>query len=333
MLELQRTNSRVIASGVDTVSYAFRQKDERALSAFRATAHRGGAAGALITDERGPDGGRVMSWPGHGLLVHESRLGALLAGDGDDHSLVAARELVAGATAARYAIADVIGEDPGSAVEVRRFDLASELRFGAGPDGLAFLDSLVGICPARARVDVVRGDDHHAQTVYVKTAKRGVVLSRVYDKGRESGTDPPGERIRIESQNRPPKARRYSPEVLSQLDLSSTFGRTMTAYLDADEVVAAGPTAAVGQLLSLAHRGDLTFARAQSLIGAVAILQYAGRAGYHDPGVSTKENNRRSSRRLKGLRDAGITLDAELPAEALVPTSKLLRDAIAEFSA
>lgn len=315
------------------MSYAYRPEGESVFAAVRAANHRGGAAGSLVCDERGPDGGRLLAWPGHGLVAYETRLEALLAGDAAHHGLAPVAGLPAGCTAARLAVKDLIGADPGDKAEVRRFDLAAEIRFEQSSEGLAFLASLRGMCPPRARVTHEVDASGAVMTAYVRTEKRGVVLSRAYDKGRESGSDPPGHRIRIESQNRPKKAERYRPEVLATLDLSSTFGRTMRHYLTAKQIVAAGPDGAVTEVIAKAHRGELGIARAERLVGSVAFLKHAGRAAYHDPALTAKENNRRSARRLKALRDAGVALEHELPSEAVVPTSDLLRTAISEFTA
>ncbi len=170
-------------------------------------------------------------------------------------------------------------------------------------------------------------------TVSVRTAKRGVVRFRVYDKGRECGSDLPGLRIRLESQNRPNKRARLSPELLASSNLAATFAATMKPYLAADEIVAAGPSGAVVELLAKVHRGEMTMARAERLAGAVVFLRHAGRGGYHVPALSAKENNRNSARRLKEFRDAGIALEHELAAGATIPTSELLRTAIEEFTA
>lgn len=320
-------------SGVDTVSYAFRPEGVDALGAFRSQPHRSGPAGALVLDERGPDGGRVLSWQTHGIIAIETRLGALLAGDRRDHSLAPGDCFRDGSISARLVVSDIIGSDPGEHVEVRRYDLASELRFDVAAEGHAFLDSLRGLCPARMRSDLVVGADGHVQTAYVRTAKAGRVHSRAYDKGRESGTDPPGTRIRIESQNRPPKSKRQTPEALASTDLATIFGRTMQPYLAAEQVVAAGVDGAVAHLVAQAEQGELTTAKAVSLAGALQLLKYGGRAAFEGCAPNTKEANRRSARRLKALREAGIALDYELPADAVVPTGELLREAIAGFTA
>lgn len=320
-------------SGVDTVSYAFRPKGNAALDALARTAHHSGAAGGVICDERGPDGGRVMGWQKCGLIAIETRLGALTARDEDDHRLAPVSDVVVGAAAAREVIRDVIGADPGDQVEVRRFDLASELAFAAEWEGLTLLASLGGMCPPRARVTQEIDAAGTVMTVYVRTPRRGVVLSRAYDKGRECGSHPAGQRIRIESQNRPAKAARMRPEVLAAADLSAIHGRTMRHYLTAENLIVAGPDGAVSELVRKVHRGEISCAKAERLAGSVAFLKHAGRGAYHDPDKSEKENNRTSARRLKALRDTGIALEHELPAEAVMPTSQLLRETIESFTA
>ena len=335
--------AEVTASGVDTVSFAFRPEGRSyfdVVEAFRAKPHRHGSAGSLVADERGPDGGRVMLFgassgaePGRaGVVAIESRLGALLSMDSEDHRLVAADRLHLGGVTARVLVAEQLGVDPGPATEVRRYDLASELRFRAACDGLAFLRTVAGLVPARARGTVEVNADGSVMTAYARTAKRGVVHARIYDKGRESGSDPPGHRVRIESQNRPPKSRRHHPEALSQLDLKATFGRTMNPYLQADELVVAGADGAVAELVARAVRGEISHNRAERLAGSVAFLKHGGRAVYDRDGSNRVRNNERSARRLKALRDAGIVLSDELPAESTVPVSELLRDAVSRFT-
>ncbi len=274
-----------------------------------------------------------MAFRSHGLIAYETRLGALLAGSDDCHDLAASRHVEGGAAAARESLSRLLRSDPGPQSEVRRFDLASELRFDDSGEGFAFLARLRGMCPPRAKINVYSGADGRTQTVNVVTAKRGVILSRAYDKGRESGSDAPGRRVRIESQNRPPKAMRYSPTVFSHLDLAPTYGRTMTHYLHSDEVVAAGVDGATAHLVAKAATGELSVTQARNLAGDIAFLKYAGRAAYSDPDRSVKTNNQHSGRRLKALRDAGITLDDELPADAVVPVSQLLREAVESFRA
>jgi hypothetical protein len=319
---------------MDTVSVVCRPEGRRALHAvdgFLAKPHRGGAAGARVADERGPDGGRMICFPPQWIFAYETRLGALVAGDRENHDLTRPGEVFSGGGIAAELLSEYSGTDVGAAREVRRFDLASELRFDRSSDGLAFLRGVSGICPPRMRNTLEVAGDGSVMTVYVKTAKRGVVKARIYDKGRESGSDPPGRRVRIEAQERPPRSKRYSPEAFVGLDLTTTFGRTMQPYLQAEQVTLTGPDGAVAELLARAVRRELSHARAERLAGAASFLKFAGRAAYVTEGDSVKRNNERSSRRLKALRDAGIVLADELPAESVLPVSELLRDAIERF--
>ena len=331
------TVAEVTATGVDSVSFAFRPEGRGLFSvvdAFRRQPHRHGPAGSLIAEQRSVDGGRLLLFPARGVLAVESRLAALLAANPDDHGLCSVSSLPSGAEVARRALGTHLDHDlVGEHVEVRRIDLASELRFGAAPDGLAFLRSVAALAPARMITDTYRAVDGSVMTVYARTPGRGVVTARIYDKGRESGSDPPGRRVRIESQIRPVKSQRQSPDVVASLDLSERFGRTMKPYLSENELVVAGPDGAVADLAAKAINGEMTHARAERLIGSVALLKYGGRAVYDSVETGRKVNDRRSSRRLKALRDAGVVLSDELPPASVVPVSALLRDAIERFTA
>ncbi len=319
------------ASGVDTISYGYRHNDDAVLDAFMDRPAAIGPGGSLILKQRGACGGRAMAYRAHGLVVYESRLGALLASSDECHDLAPSCQTLRGSEVAREQLAKLLRHEPGRCAEVRRFDLAAEVTFEEPAQGFAFLAALVGVCPPRAKINVYKGVDGHVQTVNVVTQGRGVILQRVYDKGRESGSHEPGHRIRLESQNRPAKSARFGPGTFSTLDLAPTYGRTMQHHLNAEELVAAGPDGATDHLVGMATRGELSVARASRLAGDIAFLKYAGRAAFHDPDQPAKINNNRSARRLKALRDAGVTLDEELPSDAVIPVSQLLRDAVNSF--
>jgi hypothetical protein len=107
----------------------------------------------------------------------------------------------------------------------------------------------------------------------------------------------------------------------------------MAHYLGPKEVIVAGCDGATAELVAKVMKGELTHSRAESLLGAVTILKWSGRAAYDVDGCAVGANNRRSARRLAALRDAGVVLEHELPPEAMVPVSGLLRCAIEEFAA
>jgi hypothetical protein len=152
-----------------------------------------------------------------------------------------------------------------------------------------------------------------------------VVTERIYDKGVESGSHAPGERIRLEAQRRPPKSQRVRPVHLANMDMSAEFGRSLIPYLGAENVTAAGADAATAHLAGMAARDEISIAKAERLVGTVAFLREYGRAVYPDV--------QQQQRRLRGLREAGISLDEQLPPGAAVPVGELLRNAVESFRA
>lgn len=279
--------------------------------------------------EPGP-GGTKLGAHGRGVIWWEGRVDALLTDSAKAWQLRPARDVVAARNMAAAAFDVLAGEpisdyEPQPHGEIRRFDLAHEFAFDDGRDGLAFLNTVAGMCPARRKLDVWKGQDGQPQTVYVRQAKSGKVTERLYDKGVESGSHPPGQRLRYEAQRRMPKADRYTPETLAALDLADVYGRSLTAYLGDENVIAAGPNATLQQLAQAAASGELTIAKAERLIGTVQLLKEYGRSIY--------PCERQQRRRIADVRNAGIALDEELPSDHIVPVGQLLRDSIESFRA
>ncbi len=316
-----------MTAGVDTVSYAWRPQKDDVLDAFYARPHRPGPLNSLVCADRGPGDERLLMWPARGLLAVEGRLGAVVKRDAGDHSLSPATMLAEGATTAARTIRELLGADPGEHVEVRRYDLAAELHFDDGREGLATLRTLAGMCPARAKLKTYASNDGQVETVALITPKRGITTARFYDKGVEAKTNPPGERIRIETQLRPPKSQRQRPDVLATTDLRPHFIGRMASYVtetNATGVVAAGTEAAVDELLGQVAREELSLAKAERMLGSLVVLRRHGRAIYED---------RQGRRRLHDLREHGVALEHELPPDRLVPVGELLRQAMENFAA
>lgn len=312
--------------GVDTLSLAWRPRSEDPFDGLRELGFNYGPAGSYVAAKRGPADERVIAWPTHGVVAVEGRMAAMLDRCADNHELARPTDLASAEKAAAGVLGDLLGYRPKAreVCEVRRYDLAFEHRFERGAEGLAFLRALGSLCPPRCRVTQERSADGQLMTVYVRTAKRGVVQNRWYDKGLEAGTDLAGERVRLEAQNRPAKADRYEPATLARLDLSTHFARKMVTYMRATEdVVVAGSTATVDELFGRVARGELTMAKAERLAGSLAALRLYGRSIYSE---------RQGQRRLADLRTAGVLLDDELPADATVPVGALLREAVESFA-
>jgi hypothetical protein len=316
------------ASGIDTISYAWRPSDTAALDSFRRRPHCATRGQGYVLDQRGPGGERLLMFPRTGVMALEGRLGAMLDQDVKCMSLVSKALVEQGERCARSAVDGLLRVPLRGPAEVRRYDLTSEVSFDDPSRGRAFLRTMAGMCPPGMKVDTwsERGNSGAIETVYYRTPVRGEVRFRAYDKGVESGTEDAGTRIRLEAQMRPDKMQRRSPEQLADADLRRDFGRALAPYLDAGgDVVAAGSDGAVSHLLQKVVNGDLTMARAERLAGSIAILGAYGRGVY--------DSDRAGRRRLAALRDAGVSLEDTLPREAVVPVGQLLREAVAEFAA
>jgi len=314
----------VAASGIDTVSIAWRPTDTLALDAFARHGYSPTRGQGYIHDKRGPGGERLLMWPKTGVLAIETRLSALLDQDVKANALIPAALLPQGERAARDVAQYLLRAPIRGHSEVRRYDLTSEVAFTDPSQGRAFLKTLAGMCPPGLKLDTwsERGNGGATETVYHRTPKRGEVRFRAYDKGVESGADPPGTRIRLEAQMRPDKQQRRTPDQMADSDLRHDFGRTLAPYLAQGEVVAAGTDGAVTHLVQKVTSGELSMAKAERLVGSVAILGAYGRAVYED---------RQGQRRLASLRSAGVALEDTLPPSAVVPVGQLLRDAVAGF--
>ena len=315
----------VSASGLDTVSIAYRPSTETYFDALLQRPHQPTGGGGILFREKGPGDTRMGAHPAHGTVWWEGRLDALLSRDRDAWDLRPLVDLDEAQAAARTALSDLARHPLDVDGEIRRFDLTAELSFERGEHGLAVLRTVRGMCPPRRKLDVWSGADGQPETVYFRQTRSRVVTERVYDKGVESGSHPPGERIRLEAQRRPPRAHRHRPAQLATMDVTAEFGRSYLPYLGAENVTAAGTDAATAHLVGQAAREEISIARAERMIGSVTLLREYGRAVY--------DNDRQARRRLQDLREAGIALDHDLPATATVPVGQLLRDAVDAFTA
>ncbi len=313
-------------SGVDTVSLAWRgQGGTRLLSEIQAAPSFKSGRGLVLADTTA-SGARVMAWPEHGLVAIEGRLAASVDGDRGSYRLASRSDLRHCAEEAmRRQVLELLGEQPaGPAGEVRRFDLASEREFAAPNEGQAFLRAVSLLVPAGYKRKSFVAPDGRVETTYVVTAKRGRAVARAYDKGVESGTHAPGERVRLEAQNRPTKGARMTAEQLAMSDWRGPFGRTVGPFLGAEELTVTTTDGLVGVVAQRAASGEMSMARAERALGSAMLLREFGRGIYPD--------DRQARRRLGELRKLGVVVDDEMPAAA-VPVSQLLREMVEEFSA
>ncbi len=330
----------VAASGLDTVSYALRPDGDDSAEALsrlrigRDLVHD--ATGEMLRVGPGPagsviiakplEGMRVGAFPGAGFLWAEGRLGAILAGSPEDHSLAPAAKLVSGALRVRDALAHV-GLDVGdSLAAMRRVDLAAELRFKRPGDGLSFLRAMASLEVPGVKRDVWFNGSR-VETVYWRTPKRGAVRGRLYDKGAESGSDAPGHRLRLERQVRYPKAKQQSPVALSGGDLEALYrGRFEALERGSGDVIATGLSGAQRAILDQVESGAITSRKAERMLGTLVLLDHFGPSWW--------EKRYTAQRRSRELQDLGIVLDPDRNDDAEpVPVGELLAALIGSFRA
>ncbi len=330
----------VAASGLDTVSYALRPDGNDSADALsrlrlgRELVHQEtgetmrvgpGPSGSVIIGKP-LEGMRVGAFPSVGLLWAEGRLGAILAGSSEDHSLAPADSLVNGALRVRDALALVGLDFADSRAAIRRVDLAAELRFDRSGDGLSFLRAMASLEVPGVKRDVWFNGSR-VETLYWRTPKRGAVRGRLYDKGVESGTDAPGHRLRLERQVRYPKAKQQTPAALSGSDLEALYcGRFEALERGSGNVIATGLNGAQAAILEKVKSGEITALRAERMLGTLVLLDHFGPTAWEKPYTA--------KRRQRELQELGIVLDPDRKEAAeSVPVGELLAALIGSFRA
>jgi hypothetical protein len=268
LVEGGATNSRPTPEtrnrhGVDTVRYRYRA-DIHAYEKFaRASASSEGVRGELY---RQADGVRVGAHR-DGMLYAEGRLAAIL-NTSDDHSLMPMAELMAGADAASRRFGFDV--DPADA-RLGRLDIAAEVHFGDGRDGLAFLHALSLADVPWAKVGTEGKKREHIQTVNFRSARGRQILIRAYDKGVEAGIAGPGEVIRFERQRRYRKTAERTVAMALELDPRELFvGRELRSLVDVTAETVCDTWGAIDRLNQLMWQGRVRASKADSLAGFLA---------------------------------------------------------------
>ncbi len=326
------------SAGLDTVSYLLRpgtdgdiERLSRWMERREITDARTGEALKLVGSGHGcmvsspVDGVRFGAFSSYGHISAwvEGRLSALLAGDTHAHGLASPAELENGAARARAGFA-ALGLHLAEPIEaVRRVDLAGDLVFDNAPDGLAFLRALASLDVPRLKRDVwMQGP--RVETVYYRTPKTGAVRMRAYDKGVESGTAAPGERVRFEMQRRYTKQKQMTPRNLAGADWSALYRERLQPWeRSADGFVSVSLGGAQRAVLDALESGatmrdgtPLTQRRAERMLGTLVILSELG------PDWYGKDYTAR--RRQDEFRDLGVVLDMHREDGARVPVGDLL---------
>jgi hypothetical protein len=318
VIEGGATNSRPTPEswnrhGVDTVRYRYRA-DTHAYAKFAAAGPSNeGVRGELHRQE---DGVRVGAHR-DGMLYAEGRLAAILNGS-DDHALLpmAALEDGAGAAAQRFGF-DV---DPTDA-RLGRLDIAAELTFADGRDGLAFLHALSLADVPWAKVGTEGKKREHIETVNFRSVRGRQILMRAYDKGIEAGIAQPGQLIRFERQRRYRKTSEKTLDQALELDPRDLFiGRELASLVDVIAETVCDTWGAIDRLNQLMWQGRITASKADALAGFLA-------RGGHGHRESTWYG------RWADLRAVGIVVDPLARERAVVPIGSYLRSMAAGLAA
>lgn len=313
VIEGGATNSRPTPEswnrhGVDTVRYRYRA-DACAYAKFaHAGASSEGPRGEL---HRQADGVRIGAHR-DGMLYAEGRLAAILNGP-DDHSLlpIAALEHGAHAAARRFGF-DVETTD----ARLGRLDIAAELQFDDGRDGLAFLHALSLADVPWAKVGTEGKKREQIQTVNFRSVRGRQILMRAYDKGIEASIARPGELIRFERQRRYRKTAEKAVVQALELDPGQLFiGRELDALVELRAETVCDTWGAIDRLNELVQQRRLTAPKADALAGFL---------------VRRGEGHKSSTwySRSADLRALGIILDPVARANTAVPVGHYLRSMV-----
>ena len=294
--------------GADTVVYGCR--DSAAASALRELARLGttGRAGVrYVWDRRhlrlaSPVRGMVLGgYPSRGLITAEGRLMSMMVGHAAEHRLLSPCHLPVGADRAREALL-AAGLEVAGPLVVCRCDLAADLRFADGADGLAFLSA----CERGLHLPRLKQGVEHAQgearleSIFWHTPKGRKIHARLYDAGARHGAHRPGEWLRLEVELRWDGKRTPTPMHLAAADHARLFSERITPWLNAPKpIMVATPGGTIRRIYDAVRHGELELREANKLGARVNALQYGSDL--------LKPHDRR--RKVRELRGAGFALD------------------------
>lgn len=293
------TNSRPSpesrTSGLDTVRFRWRgDRDTYEAARHRPEGVREGPRGEVGDWKKGAPRWGVFP---DGLAYLECRATQLVDAM-ESHALVEPDRLLLAEQVAREYVESEGVPLAGAVATLGRADLASELTFPDGHEGLAFLYGLASINVPWGKVGVEGRKGTAIETVVVRHVRGKSIQLRGYDKGVESGTAGPGERIRVERQRRFRKRDELAVEAFIAEDLAAIYLGSLGRFLDVGEVVVADVVGAIARLSELQAADTITGAERDRLAG---FLLYGG--DRTDYGRSTWYDRQAHLRRL------GIAVD------------------------
>jgi hypothetical protein len=298
---------------VDTVRFRFRGDVHGHACFARSGPHFEGPRGELYRQE---DGVRVGAFR-DGTLYVEGRLAAVLR-RAEDHSLLPVADLLEGAELASRRFGFPVDA---SVAALGRLDVAAELRFDDGADGLAFLHALSLADVPWAKVGTEGKKRDHVQTVNFRSVRGRTILMRAYDKGVESSLASPGELIRFERQRRYRKRDELSVAAALDLDMPGLFvGRELESLVRVTAEVVCDQWGAIDRLNELVRWGWIKPPKADALAGFLVRV-----------GAGHKQSTWYG--RWAALRELGIVIDPLARNRSSVPVGRHLRAMVAQLAA
>jgi hypothetical protein len=210
-----------------------------------------------------------------------------------------------------------LGRDGG----VGRADGTVTLGFEQPNQGIAVLQGVAALDFPRS-MPVVYG--HPPQTVYIAGERTAARKARVYDKGLETLTAPPGTLVRFENQVRYGKELR---RVVDDVDLAHVRRRYEARFgpmaKSASGVTVASIPVVAAKIADQVAAGEMRHQRAERLLGFMLLHQAGQRRGM--PGRTLR-------RRRAELRDAGLVLADDFYEPVEVNLGETIEAALAAWS-
>jgi hypothetical protein len=300
-------------AGVDTVRFRYRGDVHGHARFARSGPHFEGPRGELYRQEDGVRIGALRD----GTLYAEGRLAAVLHG-AEDHALLPTAALRDGAERASRRFGFPVDV---SIAALGRLDVAAELRFADGADGLAFLHALSLADVPWAKVGTEGKKRERIQTVNFRSVRGRAILMRAYDKGIEASLAPAGELIRFERPRRYRKERELAVSAAVELDTARLFvGRELESLARVTAEVVCDQWGAIDRLNELVRWGWIKAPKADALAGFL---------------VRGGEGHKQSTwyGRWATLRDLGIVVDPLARERSSVPVGKHLRAMVEQLAA
>jgi hypothetical protein len=238
------------------------------------------------------------------MVWAEGRLGSVCDGMTSSLRLGRASELHVADGKARAALCGY-GIDVGDAeTMVGRLDLAADVTVSDPFLGLAFLTAVAAATPRRYKTDCRYGQGYGPiQTVYWRTARRGGIRLRAYDKGVKEASVGLGRHVRVEVQTHFAKASECSLSTVAVEDLSRRYLIRVAPLMKANQaLLVAGGDAAMAVVSAGLVAGQISVREAEKLFGTIHMVQQHGWGAW---------SAKTSQRRRKSLLEAGLLLDAQ----------------------